>query len=86
MNKKLKNEVVGKVTASLPEKTSITLKVNGVEKQLEVAPWTTLPRSSPHFPVGRRSLVSVLCHAIIISHPDTASNGSERRDDDVSVP
>src|SRR3954447_20814597 len=28
--------------ASLPAKSRITLKVNGTEKQLEVAPWTTL--------------------------------------------
>src|SRR5215468_7978906 len=43
MNKKSDSEIVGKVPASgPPAKSSITLKVNGVEKRLEVAPWTTL--------------------------------------------
>jgi xanthine dehydrogenase YagT iron-sulfur-binding subunit len=32
----------GVATASLPATTRITLKVNGAEKPLEVAPWTTL--------------------------------------------
>ena len=36
-DKKSKN-----ATASLPPKTQITLKVNGAEKQISVAPWTTL--------------------------------------------
>ncbi len=30
------------VMEGLPEKTSITLQINGATKQLEVAPWTTL--------------------------------------------
>ncbi len=39
MNSKSKNETA---SSSLPAKTSITLKVNGAEKQLEIAPWVTL--------------------------------------------
>jgi xanthine dehydrogenase YagT iron-sulfur-binding subunit len=42
MNNKAYSEVVGKVPSSGPAKLSITLKVNGVDKRLEVAPWTTL--------------------------------------------
>jgi xanthine dehydrogenase YagT iron-sulfur-binding subunit len=42
MNNKSDSEIVGKVPASGPAKSSITLKVNGAEKRLEVAPWTTL--------------------------------------------
>jgi xanthine dehydrogenase YagT iron-sulfur-binding subunit len=42
MNNKSDSEFVGKVQASGPAKSSITLKVNGAEKRLEVAPWTTL--------------------------------------------
>jgi xanthine dehydrogenase YagT iron-sulfur-binding subunit len=42
MNNKPDGEIAGKVPASGPAKRSITLKVNGVEKRLEVAPWTTL--------------------------------------------
>jgi xanthine dehydrogenase YagT iron-sulfur-binding subunit len=42
MNKKSDGKNVGKVSASGPAKSSITLKVNGAEKRLEVAPWTTL--------------------------------------------
>src|SRR5262245_51870860 len=42
MNNKSGSEIVGKVQASAPVKSSITLKVNGVEQRLEVAPWTTL--------------------------------------------
>jgi len=42
MNNKSDGEIVGKVPTSGPAKRSITLKVNGVEKRLEVAPWTTL--------------------------------------------
>jgi xanthine dehydrogenase YagT iron-sulfur-binding subunit len=42
MNNKSDSEVVGKVPSLGPAKSSITLKVNGVEKRLEVAPWTTL--------------------------------------------
>jgi xanthine dehydrogenase YagT iron-sulfur-binding subunit len=42
MNNKSASEIVGKVQASAPVKSSITLKVNSVEQRLEVAPWTTL--------------------------------------------
>ncbi|WP_243146633.1 (2Fe-2S)-binding protein [Scytonema sp. UIC 10036] len=38
---KLENGVAD-ISASLPSKTLITLKVNGTEKQMEIAPWTTL--------------------------------------------
>ena len=31
-----------KISSSLPEKTLITLKINGAEKRIEVAPWTSL--------------------------------------------
>lgn len=34
--------VIEKAPASLSAKSSLALKVNGVEKRLEVAPWTTL--------------------------------------------
>lgn len=40
MNTKSDGKIIGKVPA--PAKSPITLKVNGVEKQLEIAPWTTL--------------------------------------------
>jgi xanthine dehydrogenase YagT iron-sulfur-binding subunit len=42
MNNKSDGEIVGKVSAVALGKSSITLKVNGAEKRLEVAPWTTL--------------------------------------------
>ena len=42
MNNKPENDAPMQLTASLPAKSRITLKVNGVAKQLEVAPWTTL--------------------------------------------
>lgn len=42
MNNKSVRETVEQAPASLPAKSSITLKVNGAEKQLEVAPWTSL--------------------------------------------
>jgi xanthine dehydrogenase YagT iron-sulfur-binding subunit len=42
MNKKSNTEIVENATSSGPAKSSITLKVNGAEKSLEVAPWTTL--------------------------------------------
>lgn len=42
MNNKSDGKTVGKVPASGSAKSSITLKVNGAEKRLEVAPWTTL--------------------------------------------
>ena len=42
MNNKSEGEIAGKVTATAQAKSSITLKVNGAEKQLEIAPWTTL--------------------------------------------
>lgn len=41
MNNKSENEVAG-ISAPLPSKSSITLKINGAEKQMELAPWTTL--------------------------------------------
>jgi xanthine dehydrogenase YagT iron-sulfur-binding subunit len=41
MNKKLESGVA-EISASLPSKTSITIKINGAEKQMEIAPWTTL--------------------------------------------
>ena len=41
MNKKLEDRVAG-ISTSLPSKSSITLKVNGAVKQMEIAPWTTL--------------------------------------------
>jgi xanthine dehydrogenase YagT iron-sulfur-binding subunit len=42
MKNKSDGKTVGKVPVSGPAKSSITLKVNGAEKRLEVAPWTTL--------------------------------------------
>jgi xanthine dehydrogenase YagT iron-sulfur-binding subunit len=42
MNNKSDGGIVGEVPASGPARSSITLKVNGVEKRLEIAPWTTL--------------------------------------------
>jgi|SRR5882672_7226115 len=42
MNNKSDSEIAGKVTASGPAKSSITLKVNGAERRMEIAPWTTL--------------------------------------------
>lgn len=41
MNIKLETETVG-TSSSLPIKSLITLKINGSEKQIELAPWTTL--------------------------------------------
>ena len=41
MSYKYNGEAVGN-GASLPAKTSINLKINGAERQIEVAPWTTL--------------------------------------------
>lgn len=41
MNNKLENRV-SEISASLPSKSLITLKVNGANKQMEIAPWTTL--------------------------------------------
>jgi 2Fe-2S iron-sulfur cluster binding domain len=35
-------EVVGNASGSLPAASSITLKVNGIAKQIEVRPWVTL--------------------------------------------
>ena len=40
MNNKLENKVAD--STSLPSKSLITLKVNGTEKQMEIAPRTTL--------------------------------------------
>ncbi len=42
MNNKSVNGTVENGPASLPAKSLIILKVNGAEKQLEVAPWTSL--------------------------------------------
>jgi len=42
MKNELETEVVGKASASLPSKSLIVLKINGTEKQMELAPWTTL--------------------------------------------
>jgi xanthine dehydrogenase YagT iron-sulfur-binding subunit len=42
MNGKSKTDSAMEATVSLAEKRRITLKVNGVVKQIEVAPWTTL--------------------------------------------
>lgn len=41
MHTKLETEIHG-TTAVLPTKSLITLKINGVVKQIELAPWTTL--------------------------------------------
>jgi len=41
MHTKPETEIDG-MTAVLPTKSLITLKINGVEKQIELAPWTTL--------------------------------------------
>src|SRR5690349_22255519 len=42
MNDKSGAEAVGKARAPIPVKSLIKLKVNGEEKELEIAPWTTL--------------------------------------------
>ena len=42
MNDGLENKAAQKVSTGLPAKSSITLKVNGTVKQIEVAPWVTL--------------------------------------------
>ncbi len=42
MNRQLETETAVTTAASLPAKARITLKVNGAEKRIEVAPWTTL--------------------------------------------
>jgi xanthine dehydrogenase YagT iron-sulfur-binding subunit len=42
MNHKSDGEIVGKVPSAALSKSSITLKVNGAERRLEIAPWTTL--------------------------------------------
>ena len=42
MYDKQQAEVVEKLTSSFPSKTTIILRVNGVDKQVELAPWTTL--------------------------------------------
>jgi xanthine dehydrogenase YagT iron-sulfur-binding subunit len=42
MNDGLGNKAAQKVSTGLPAKSSITLKVNGTVKQIEVAPWVTL--------------------------------------------
>jgi xanthine dehydrogenase YagT iron-sulfur-binding subunit len=42
MRNESKHDAVTTVTASLPIKSRVILKVNGAEQQIEVAPWTTL--------------------------------------------
>ena len=42
MDDKSDVETIGTVPASLPAKSSVTLKVNGAERRLEIAPWTML--------------------------------------------
>jgi xanthine dehydrogenase YagT iron-sulfur-binding subunit len=42
MNNTSATEMVRDSLASLPAKSVITLRVNGVEKQVEIAPWVTL--------------------------------------------
>jgi xanthine dehydrogenase YagT iron-sulfur-binding subunit len=42
MNHQSPREVVGNASGSLPAASSITLKVNGMVKQIEVRPWVTL--------------------------------------------
>jgi xanthine dehydrogenase YagT iron-sulfur-binding subunit len=42
MNSNPDTDTAVKAPASLPEKSRITLKVNGAEKRIEIAPWTTL--------------------------------------------
>ena len=42
MQDKQQTEVAEKLTSSFSSKTTIILRVNGVDKQVELAPWTTL--------------------------------------------
>lgn len=42
MNNNPDAKIADQTPASLPLKTWITLQINGVEKRLEIAPWTTL--------------------------------------------
>ncbi|MDB6123257.1 MAG: aerobic-type carbon monoxide dehydrogenase, small subunit CoxS/CutS-like protein [Pedosphaera sp.] len=42
MNNKSGVETAGNVSTSLPPKSWITLKINGAERHLEIAPWTIL--------------------------------------------
>jgi xanthine dehydrogenase YagT iron-sulfur-binding subunit len=42
MDDKLPVATLARVPTSLPAKSSVTLRVNGAEQQLEIAPWTTL--------------------------------------------
>jgi xanthine dehydrogenase YagT iron-sulfur-binding subunit len=42
MNNKSNGEIVGRVPVAVLSKSLITLKVNGEEKRVEIAPWTTL--------------------------------------------
>jgi len=42
MHEKSNGEAVGNGAYSLPAKLSINLKINGADKQIEVAPWVTL--------------------------------------------
>ncbi|MEX2261691.1 MAG: (2Fe-2S)-binding protein [Bryobacteraceae bacterium] len=38
----MKTQELERVSASLPSRSLITLTINGAERQLEIAPWTTL--------------------------------------------
>jgi xanthine dehydrogenase YagT iron-sulfur-binding subunit len=42
MDDKSASATRARVSASLPAQSSVTLRVNGAEQQLEMAPWTTL--------------------------------------------
>jgi xanthine dehydrogenase YagT iron-sulfur-binding subunit len=42
MTIKQQNETVATAAAPLPTKTNISLRVNGTERRIDVAPWTTL--------------------------------------------
>lgn len=42
MNDKPENDPIEKAAISLPSKASVILKVNGTEKRLTLAPWSTL--------------------------------------------
>ncbi|HXG83433.1 MAG TPA: (2Fe-2S)-binding protein [Pyrinomonadaceae bacterium] len=42
MNEKSNGEAVGNGALRMPAKTSINLKINGADRQIDVAPWVTL--------------------------------------------
>ena len=42
MNDKSVGETRARAPVSLPAKSSVTIRVNGAEQRLEMAPWTTL--------------------------------------------